>query len=584
MTVPYIFATQGSASGVPIGAFELDENFSYLDTEIADLAASGVKVANIVAYGAVCDFNGSTGTDNTTAFRKAIATGLPVYVPGVLTGLQYLVSDILTLANTQVMYGDGVVSSVIAVSSGFNLSALGVVRLGSSETGGALTNIGFSAVQPDTSSFGSLTQYPPAIYAQGVPGARVFNTRISRFITGIDARGNSGHMLMQNIEGSCFGRLIWIDGAQDEIVIEGMNAYPFGLSANQQIVFASSYGISSGRCDSGFWSKLQGVGCAATVNLYAGAGGFITRTTIDSVYGDTSSTLRMSAGDVTIGELYSGSAKAADYAIFQTGGNLTIGAVNAFTNAVNTNPLIRVQSTAASSASSISTTTLAVGGTITGIVELGQVVGGAGVSGGTIITGNAITNPGAYTGTGAAGTYGVNNSQTVGSEAMTFTAIEVSGAVTQVAPVSLQIGALNGKLNSHDVTLVYSDGLGNQSVNIGTMSVQRDSGVAYSNPTMNINTGGGSLGGFCTTGVGGGSGVAMSIGSSAYFPYSNVTLNGWTISQTQTVATLPAVANVPIGTRSWVTDATATTFHSIVAGSGSNKVPVVSDGANWLIG
>jgi hypothetical protein len=38
------------------------------------------------------------------------------------------------------------------------------------------------------------------------------------------------------------------------------------------------------------------------------------------------------------------------------------------------------------------------------------------------------------------------------------------------------------------------------------------------------------------------------------------------------------------GDRSFVTDATATTFNSIVAGTGSNKVPVFSDGTNWRIG
>lgn len=50
------------------------------------------------------------------------------------------------------------------------------------------------------------------------------------------------------------------------------------------------------------------------------------------------------------------------------------------------------------------------------------------------------------------------------------------------------------------------------------------------------------------------------------------------------VASLPAAATVGAGARHFVTDATATTFLSIVAGGGANKVPVVSDGANWLIG
>jgi hypothetical protein len=48
-----------------------------------------------------------------------------------------------------------------------------------------------------------------------------------------------------------------------------------------------------------------------------------------------------------------------------------------------------------------------------------------------------------------------------------------------------------------------------------------------------------------------------------------------------TVATLPGALQ---GQRAFVTDATATTFLSIVAGSGTNKVPVVYNGTNWVIG
>jgi len=48
-----------------------------------------------------------------------------------------------------------------------------------------------------------------------------------------------------------------------------------------------------------------------------------------------------------------------------------------------------------------------------------------------------------------------------------------------------------------------------------------------------------------------------------------------------TVGTLPAAA---FGSRSFVTDANATTFNSVVAGGGSNFVPVFSDGTNWRIG
>ena len=51
-----------------------------------------------------------------------------------------------------------------------------------------------------------------------------------------------------------------------------------------------------------------------------------------------------------------------------------------------------------------------------------------------------------------------------------------------------------------------------------------------------------------------------------------------------TVALLPAAGTAGAGARSFVTDASATTFLSTVAGGGANKVPVVSDGTNWLIG
>lgn len=51
-----------------------------------------------------------------------------------------------------------------------------------------------------------------------------------------------------------------------------------------------------------------------------------------------------------------------------------------------------------------------------------------------------------------------------------------------------------------------------------------------------------------------------------------------------TVANLAAAETAGAGARAFVTDANATTFLSTVAAGGSNKVPVVSDGANWLIG
>ena len=50
----------------------------------------------------------------------------------------------------------------------------------------------------------------------------------------------------------------------------------------------------------------------------------------------------------------------------------------------------------------------------------------------------------------------------------------------------------------------------------------------------------------------------------------------------QTVANLPT--QVTLGTRTFVTDANATTFNSVVAGGGANLVPVYHDGTDWRIG
>jgi hypothetical protein len=63
---------------------------------------------------------------------------------------------------------------------------------------------------------------------------------------------------------------------------------------------------------------------------------------------------------------------------------------------------------------------------------------------------------------------------------------------------------------------------------------------------------------------------------------------------TITLATLTDVFPAPVlvaqlpsptaGLRAMVSDATVTTFASVVGGTGSNTVPVYADGTNWRIG
>ena len=56
------------------------------------------------------------------------------------------------------------------------------------------------------------------------------------------------------------------------------------------------------------------------------------------------------------------------------------------------------------------------------------------------------------------------------------------------------------------------------------------------------------------------------------------------IRQTQYVGTVAKLPTGAAGMRGFVTDANATAFNGVVAGGGSNGVPVFHDGTNWRIG
>ena len=50
------------------------------------------------------------------------------------------------------------------------------------------------------------------------------------------------------------------------------------------------------------------------------------------------------------------------------------------------------------------------------------------------------------------------------------------------------------------------------------------------------------------------------------------------------VAKLPGAGSLGAGARAFVIDSSVTTFGTTVAGGGSGKVPVYSDGTNWKVG
>lgn len=72
--------------------------------------------------------------------------------------------------------------------------------------------------------------------------------------------------------------------------------------------------------------------------------------------------------------------------------------------------------------------------------------------------------------------------------------------------------------------------------------------------------------------------------STTAYQYFNALTTDLLRTASTTVSGLPSAAMAGAGARSFVTDANSTTFLATAVGGGSNKVPVVSDGTNWLIG
>jgi hypothetical protein len=109
--------------------------------------------------------------------------------------------------------------------------------------------------------------------------------------------------------------------------------------------------------------------------------------------------------------------------------------------------------TASGTASSITTTTLTVGGTVTGTFSIGMVLSGTNVLAGTYITALG-------TGSGGAGTYTINQTQTVASTTITGTTgkfIDIgingaSGSVTNITLGSATSGATGTTLLNQNVT------------------------------------------------------------------------------------------------------------------------------------
>jgi len=162
-----------------------------------------------------------------------------------------------------------------------------------------------------------------------------------------------------------------------------------------------------------------------------------------------------------------------------------------------------------------------------------------------------------------------NNSTSVGSGAAdTFMCRGGAAATLQIGQTLT--GVANATTPSAQVVTATSARAGTDSNLVGS-SVTYQSGLGTGNAaasTLTLR-----------------SSVATSSGTGAHTYATGLVINAGTAVLTNyTVATLPsASASGMQGAMAFVTDATSTTTYTTVAGGGSNKVLVISDGTNWII-
>ena len=82
----------------------------------------------------------------------------------------------------------------------------------------------------------------------------------------------------------------------------------------------------------------------------------------------------------------------------------------------------------------------------------------------------------------------------------------------------------------------------------------------------------------------GGSATFTFVAATGLLSVPNLTTTGVVKTTATTYSSLPIAGTAGAGARSFITDANTTTFLAIVAGGGSNAVPVVSNGTFWIVG
>lgn len=190
-----------------------------------------------------------TGSGDATGINTALATSKTVHLVGAICQIS---SDLIFTTPGQIMYCEGRTITIIeAVASAAGFTN-GLLFFNTGEPGPIIRDCGISfPLQVDTATRASLTNYPPAIFAQNTPRFKLERDRISIAMVGVDMRGNSGGSIIDDLEISCLSVCIWVDGAQDTVRLNNIHNWPFSLTANQQTLAFTINGACAPQTTSG---------------------------------------------------------------------------------------------------------------------------------------------------------------------------------------------------------------------------------------------------------------------------------------------------------------------------------------------
>jgi hypothetical protein len=263
-------------------------------------------------------------TDDTAAWNAAMATGRCVVFPEGRSVITDKISFSATWGN--MIVGEGREKSAFLVNSAtFNMAASGVLEFNAAYQG--VKKLSISFVQPNTAIRANVTQYPPAINANGWGRAEMYELRFDGAWIGISMLGNCGGTTVDDIHmGALFKGLI-VDGSLDSVRVNRYHFWPFGIAhLNNLYEFVYSDGgtfaCEFGRCDDlNIGSILTFRGRIRFVDNGSGSSfGVASCITLDSDYGR----LEFVAGEMAMAAVYGSTGAQHDFLISCTGGELKI--------------------------------------------------------------------------------------------------------------------------------------------------------------------------------------------------------------------------------------------------------------------